>query len=333
MFALAILLVTFGYLIYKLKKTKHLPHLLSVFILLIPLSTYILFDLKNNFLQIKSVLTFASQTGGGTSFAPLLYDRIAKTFVYGFQQFHLANPYDGYFLWNTRLLNIFVGMMTLFGAVKAIRFKKFKYKAEVIFLFLLYFGFWMLTLLLKEKVEWYYFWPFVSVITIMFVVLGEYIPKKLFYIIFFLILLNNAYYGIKLLQEERQETYHWKFQEELAESIYKNNDPEFGYFINTLDQISMYPPYYAMEYFQKKFPSVNSTPFEKKKYTYIIIAPYPDGKPLDNKWWKENKAKIMSSPQAVKKFQNGFVVERYELTEKELTVSEDTSIFNSTEFR
>jgi hypothetical protein len=332
-FGLGILLVTLPYLIYRLIKNNKLSHLLSVFILAIPLSTFILFELKHEFLMFHGVLDLLAKTAQNGTILNTVIDRVLHAFVYGFQQFLLSEPYAGYFQFNPRILNVIIGGMILFASFKALRLKKFQYKIEVSFFLLLYFGFWIQTFILNKSIEWYYYWPFVSVVTMMFVMLREYIPKKLFYIVFFLIIANNAYFTVNLLYQNTGETKYWKFQQQLAESVYKDKKKEFGYFINAYDQLSISPTYYAMEYLNKEFPSTKSSPFEKKKITYIIIAPYGDSKPLDNTWWKENKVRITKKPADIMKFKNGFVVERYELTDEELKVNADTTIFNSTDFR
>jgi 4-amino-4-deoxy-L-arabinose transferase-like glycosyltransferase len=54
-FGIPLLLLSLLYLGKDLYKQKKLSHLFSVFILIIPLSTFILFDIKHSFMQIRSV--------------------------------------------------------------------------------------------------------------------------------------------------------------------------------------------------------------------------------------------------------------------------------------
>ena len=73
-FGLPILFLTLPVLIYSVIKSKKLFHLSSYLILLIPLSTFILFDIKHQFLQTRSVIKFMS--GGESPGVVSIGDRV-----------------------------------------------------------------------------------------------------------------------------------------------------------------------------------------------------------------------------------------------------------------
>ncbi len=61
-------------------RRKKLIHWLAFFLILIPLSSYIVFDIRHDFFQFKSLMTFVSSaTGQSEGFLPVLINRLDNT--------------------------------------------------------------------------------------------------------------------------------------------------------------------------------------------------------------------------------------------------------------
>jgi hypothetical protein len=126
----------------------------------------------------------------------------------------------------------------------------------------------------------------------------------------------------------------WQFNLNLAKIIFNDSQNDFGYFIFTPDLLN-YSPRYAMSYYQKNFSfNKKSYPFEKKQTTYLIIAPPPDEKPwLNGKWWKENQVGIRKKPVKIFRYDNGYLVEKYILTDEEIKIPADPNLNKDIHFR
>ena len=84
-------------------------------------------------------------------------------------------------------------------------------------------------------------------------------------------------------------------------------------------------------------------PYEKKTVTYLVIAPAPEyGKDPNSLWyqkntnsssWKANDIRIDRNPNQVINFKNGFVVEKYLLTEEELKSTPNPNLIKDIFFR
>ena len=95
-----------------------------------------------------------------------------------------------------------------------------------------------------------------------------------------------------------------------------------------------YTPRYAMNYYQKLDNNKKSYPFEKKKETYLILLPVPDDRPdISIDWWIKNQVKINKKPQQVIKYDNGYIIQKYLLTDKEISISADPNLLKDLHFR
>lgn len=322
-----ILLLSVLYLIPYFVKRKKILHLSSLMILLIPLSTYILFDLKHQFLQLNSLLGYllSGKESYGSPFLLILAKRSLEMTTKGFQL--LPNSFS----WFTPVCVAYIAYWFIS--------KKYSKKIIIPYLFFLYLyaGYWIITLGYKGVLWNYYYLPFLSIIIIVFSSLHTILPKRLFYGLFICVVGLNLFFEVKgVLSSDGfigKNVASWKFNKQVAEEIFRSSPPEFGYFIFTPDQFG-YSPRYAMNYVQRMQKSRQAYPFEKKTRTYLIIAPPPDDRPfLNGAWWKTNQVNIQKKPDRVISFPNKFRIEQYTLTPEEITVSADPNLINSLIFR
>jgi len=338
-FGVPILILSFFYLLYFFFKNKIFSHLFSFFILLIPLSSFLLFDVRNNFLQLNSVISYigGQQSHGklDLNFFQLVVLRIKESVVDGFGVITQGNLY----------LSISILLLFIFAVYLNIKRKRDLLNLNLFLYF--YFGFWFMTIFFKGPVWNYYFIPFIPLLILMLVSLKNYLNKFLFYFLFTLIYIVNFQTNIKDLSSYNINAYEqdvstWKFNKLAAEEVFKGEEKEFGYFIFTPDLYG-YSPRFALNYFQKRNPERSVFPYEKKAVTYLVIAPPPEyGRDPNSLWyqkntnsssWKANDIRIDRNPNQVINFKNGFVVEKYLLTEEELKSTPNPNLIKDIFFR
>jgi hypothetical protein len=111
----------------------------------------------------------------------------------------------------------------------------------------------------------------------------------------------------------------------MAQDVYQRNDESFGYFVFSPNVVA-YEGKYAMRYTGKSFGK-NVSYFQKTPVTYLVIAPAPPNDPyMTGEWWKINQVHIKGEPANSTTYENGYTVERYELSDEELKVTFDPAI-------
>ena len=325
-----ILVLTVPLLIYFLYKKKKLSHLTALLILLIPLSTYILFDLKHDFLQTRSVIQSitATEKKPGDQILPVfIFERIKGLFVNGLK----IQPV------NNLLLDLPITLIFTIIFLKVYQKKKFKNRNLYFLFFYYYIGFWILSFLFRGVMWGYYYWPFLPLIIIVFASSRKLINKKIFYLICIYILVINYFQQVIYIKDSQKaigkDGGSWQFNFQLSKKIFQEAKGDFGYFIYTPDLFG-YSTRYALNYTQTLFNNKKAYPFEKRQITYVIIAPPPDNKPyLNGEWWRKNQVKITKQPEEVYQYKNGFKIEKYILTEKERIIQADPNLIQSIFFR
>jgi hypothetical protein len=328
-FGVPILILTTVYVAYKTYKAKKLFHMLSLLILVIPLSTFILFDLRHQFLQLNSVKMYLLVHHNGISLNDFLVNRIQGVFL----GLYLL-PRDPWI--HTAVLALFAGLFMFEQREKA-KNKKPPFFFYFLFFFL-YFGYWIVTLLYRSVIWDYYYWPFLSMSVIVFASLIQYMKKYIFYTFFALMILSNLANGIKTNvinqpQFTGSDIASWQFYNKMASVPFTAKEKEFGYYISTPEQLG-YDVRYAMFYLQKKYPDKKAYSYEKKQITYVFVAPELNStKERDVTWWKIHQVKINKAPADVIHFKNGYRLEKYFLTLEETKPSSDPNLINSLHYR
>ncbi len=339
-FGVPILILTIFYLSFFLLRKRKVFHLVSLFILLIPLSSFLLFDLRNHFIQFNSVKNFlwGSESFGklNLSFFQLVTIRMKESVIDGL----------GIITQNNFYITNFVLILFILGIYKSYR-KKNLVGSPSIYTFgiLSYSGFWFFTIFFKGPVWNYYYLPFIPILILVFVSLRKKVNPIIFYAIFILVYFVNLSVVLKdslsyIKDPLKQDVSTWKFNKLVAEKIFAGEESEFGYFIFTPDLYG-YSPRYALDFYQKKNKKVY--PYQKRKVTYLVIAPPPIygrdpssiwyQKNTNSKLWKINDIKITKNPIFKVSFENGFIVEKYDLSEKETQVAPNPYLIKDIFFR
>lgn len=338
-FGIPILLITILYLGFFLLKEKKIKHLAALLVLLISLSSFIIFDLRNKFLQINSVINYLAGVENhgkvDLSYAQLLQLRFQESILNGL----------GEITSHQNLLSVLLGLFILVAFLKQIKKHKLSISNKLFIFF--YGGFWLLTFLFKGPIWSYYHTPFVPMVILIFCSLRNIFDKKIFYCLFVAIFIFNLQINIKDLSgyisnPSDQDTSTWKFNYLVAEKIFNGREKEFGYYIFTPDLYG-YSPRYAMDYYQKITKNKMSYPFDKKAVTYLLIAPPPEyGKDPKSLWyqkninsntWKNNDVRINRKADETIKFANGFIIEKYILSPDEIKIQSNQFLIQSIFFR
>lgn len=340
-FGVPILFFTVVYLIYYLLKKKRPFHLSALLVLLIPLSSFLLFDLRNHFLQLRSVINYlwGPQTHGKLSldFLQLAVIRIKEIVTDGL----------GSITQNNISITILLLLTLVFVIFQRLQRKNEK-SNDVYFLFVyFYLGFWMLTVFFKGPVWNYYYLPFIPLLILIFVSFKKHINSLVFLSIFLLIYAINLQVAIKdissyISDPNKQDVSTWKFNKLVAEKVFTGNEKSFGYFIFTPDLYG-YSPRYALDWYQKINGLKKVKPYIKESIIYLAIAPPPQygrdpnsiwyQKNTNSKLWKTNDIKITKDPVSVTSFKNGFMIEKYNLTAEEIKIEPNPYLIKDIFFR
>lgn len=340
-FGVPILVLTLIYMIYYLYQNKKLKHLTSFLVILIPLSTFLLFDLRNKFLQIKSVLNYITgiENHGkeNLDFIQLLQLR--------FQDIVFGNfgEVTAHINWLSGLLVVvFLSIIFLKNKHKRINY------SSPYFIFLYYFtGFWVISFFFKGPMWSYYYIPLIPLIVLIFCSFNKILNQRIFYLLFAVLISVNlisnfrdtATYQSNSLD---QDVSTWKFNLEIARQVFQDSPSEFGYYIFTPDLYG-YSPRYAMNYYQKIQNIKQSYPYSKKTTTYLLIAPPPEyGRDPNSIWyqkntnsssWKISDVKISKESDKIINYKNGFKIERYNLSSEEQSIKSNPYLLQSIFFR
>ncbi len=296
-FGAPILILVFLDSIISTFKDRQYSRLLSFLILLLPLSTYIVFEARHDFLQIRSLFNFATNSN-----APSLIDKLA------------AIP-----LW-------------IIPGIVLIATRKSNYPAKLFLYF--YLGFWIITLFFNGHVMSYYHYPFLPMIIIIAASIFGISSLSVFLVFIILLLsLNNVLVDNQKYSESSglREWSSWKSVKSSANWVIENCGRDSGYFVYTPDLYG-YNLKYALDY-QSSQKNITLFPYQKKRITCLVIAPNVKENPSGSDNWKSGDLKIIGKPVTIQKYQNGISVEKYLLTDQEVAVPVNPNLIKDTFFR
>lgn len=339
-FGIPILILTLGYLLYFLIKKGKLVHLVSSFIIVIPLSSFLLFELRNNFIQFNSLKNYllGPESHGklNLTLSQLGAMRIKESVVDGLGTVTQNNSYLTIILLALLIIGIYLS-----GKEKDRPFPLFALSGYF------YLGFWFSMIIFKGPVWNYYYLPFIPLLILLFVSMKSYINRFVFYVFFIFIYAVNMQTALKDVNSYesnplKQDVSTWQFNKKAAEKVFNGPENEFGYFIFTPDLYG-YSPRFTMDFYQKINKEKRVYPYQKKAVTYLIIAPPPAyGKDPNSIWfqkntnsrlWTSNDIRIIKEPESKITFENGFVIDRYTLSDQETKVEPNPFLIKDIFFR
>lgn len=316
-------------LCYEMIKQKKPLYLFSFFILLLPLATFILFDLKHQFIQLHSLISYIF----GSNFDTKTY-----TNVWGLVQNRIALMTGtglGIFKDVTGTSNLIIGLIVII--LLAIQIKDKKYRLIYFSFIYLYVGYYFLSLTNKSGgMLYHYYMPFYPLVFLVFASFITSRYKMLFFVVFLFAYLSNFTSAKAYLASSEnffgKDQNSWKFLSQMGQKVYMGNEKELGYFIYMPDSLA-YQPKYAVSY-AAQHTTQQVSYFQKKPVTYLVIAPPPPDNPfMKDEWWKTVQVKIDSKPEKVITFENGYKIEKYLLSGEEQKIPFDPAIDTGIHFR
>lgn len=313
------------YQIFRKVKKKKLLHIAAFLSIVIPLSSYALFELRHNFLQIHSVFNYLSgveNTGKvDISFYDLLISRINT----------LINDTPGMVGSNVLWITFLIVFSMMSGIVHGV--KKLTFKNPYVLFIVMYLGYWVVTLPYKGAFWGYYYWPFVSIISIIVASSHKYIGKKLFLSIVTIILLSN----INMLYKKNVHDHEgvgggWKFFHSIAKEVVEDAPSEFGYYVFTTDLFG-YSSQYALHYEDRKNVDKTGFPYQKKPTTYLLIDDPGNHHAVNSVDWKLYDVRIKKKPDEIRQFSPTFFLHKYTLSPEEVEIPSNPNMLNSLIFR
>lgn len=317
-----LLMLTFVALTYIVVKNKKWKHFLGYFMVLVPLSPFIVFELKFG-TQIQAVIgRFTGSIPSYTlslSFLERFLDRYEVMF----------GPGLGVFMSKYGHFGLYVGIFLVGALIYIFKFSKAKKPTKEIYMLALYYfiGFYALSFVHSGKLVTHYYFPFMFIPVLILASLHRYINWRVIAVIVIGILAIN----ISHLQD-RQEEYaarrgahfsSWTSVHEAMNNLLQGDEAEAGLFVYAPDTYA-YGPKYAALYAARESEDTNIVVFEKKPVTYLFYEPFPEDQPwLNGSYWKTDLLGISSEPVQTWTHPSGYKIEKYELTEEEIETPVD----------
>jgi hypothetical protein len=299
--------------LYLIIKHKNYKHIFGFFILLVPLSSFLLFELKFGFSQFKGVVNHfnGSVAYYSLSFKEKLADRYGRLFGPGLGFF--AGKYGGF--------NQYIAVIIAGAIGYALKLKKQK-DMRIYWVTLYYFlGFYILSFIHNGSVLLHYYLPFMFMPVLLFASLHRFIDRRLFLGIVAIIFVIN----ISHLSDEQKEyaskkgTHFtsWTSLQTVLAPVKNETEKEVGIFVYAPDAYAYAPKYGAL--YTKRMASFTDVRInEKKDVTYLLYEPIPKDFPwLNGSSWKTDLLDIDTKPVESTTYPSGYRLEKYLLTKEQ----------------
>jgi 4-amino-4-deoxy-L-arabinose transferase-like glycosyltransferase len=323
------------------RKVPHLKYIFSGLILsLLAVSTFILFDLRNQFIMTNSAIRLLTNTHkplpGYEEYAQVSYrvgDRINALWSSIFSPLYENNFLVG-------LLLIIMLISAVIFLVKRINSSdKGKFDKEFLFLILSPVVIFGLYIIYPFPLWAHYLIPLVIlyslIISVSILQLWGRTPFRLLALAFLLFVsipplnyLNNQYLNNERYNSVSNGSYI--NQKEVAEWVINDSkEKKAGFFVYS-PGILTYNMDYLLWYFAKE-KNVIKLENVKSPNTYLIMYPPHQGDEGGHVFWKENVIRTNAEPLTVKKFDSGIIVEKIDLSDDQQEA--DPNYFQNLIFR
>ncbi len=311
-----ILMLTLIYHIYLCWRHKIVKHLLCFGLLVIPLSTFLLFDARHDHILLKNAIRHIQAGNHAISFGSLVWDRVYNLTT-GIEFLRSGGAFGNSIVFFTLMIFIYVEIR-----------KRHHAMVYGTFLYFLV-GFYAVSLINAYPLLYFYTFPIFPLAFIMFSSVTtstfRYVGILAFFIVYVSNLMGISQHLFIHMNNLGVEEASWQTQSEVARSLYSQNDEEFGYFVYAPDTLA-YGSKYALLY-QGRLSPKKAHSFKKMPVTYLVIAPPPKNDPLmSDAWWKENKLHLSKKPESTTTFKSGYRLEKYSLTPEEIAIPFDPQI-------
>jgi hypothetical protein len=316
-FAIPMAIAWFPFFVIKVLKEKLWQQLLTVLLFLPPLSSFVLFDLRHDWLQVRSVLQYVQSSTPETTLTERLLPRFFSALVDGLDVFRLPKMLSSGFL----LLMAFLGWRTRNTEVRSI----------LGLCGVWYVGWWLVTLIFSGTIWQYYFSPFFGIffVCVAMVAARSKVAHGLLALGAFLLLFQSQH--ALFYKPGRFNSSSWKLLTRIAADAL--SEPNKGYFLYSQDQFT-YSLKYTFLWQEKLHQEVPAFAFKKKPKTVVVKAvDDPTNPHMSAEIWQQQRININQEPDSVTSYPFGYRLEEYSLDEKAMMVPIDPNLILDLHFR
>jgi len=304
--------------LWRVIKEKKWQHLFTPLFFLLPFSTFLLFDLRHDFLQVNSLFDYLLTNKADNVLYLKVIERFKQAFFMGANLFSVSN----------RWLNLFVWFIFLFLIWRS-HYSQIKNFCLMVFFW--YFSWWIVTLSFSGVIWSFYFDPFLSILLLAVGMIASklLLARCLLFLLTFFTVIQNR--GIFAYNSDRFDSSSWKLLSSItADSL---SESKVGYFLYSQDQFA-YPLKYAFAFYQQEHPNLEAMHFVKQSTTVLVKAADDPNNPWStSSHWQTNKLNINIAPVYIKSYPHGYVLEKYLLDEQTLNAPVDPNLVKGLEFR
>lgn len=309
---------------YKTYQDKYFQRFFSLPVLVVPLSTFILFELRHNFSQTRSTL---NQLLGHDiyrvkmPFYDVFINRLYGALEFGWQL--LIGQYGS--------LNILALILFVIAITTLVRKEKKSHLEQVFFFLISIYGlFWFFSLMHNGNVLSYYYYPILIVPIVIVAISTSYINKVIgLAMILFVLYVNSVSNTLTVKDLEMKkgvDISSWQFYEKMSADIFSNSPDEFGYFIYAPDIVA-YQAKWAAQYGILRHPEKKVARYTKKNITYLVVEPPPKDMPqFTPESWKIDKVRLQGKLIEKWCYPNNYCVEKWSLTDAQVAIAPDPNI-------
>lgn len=313
-FGLPMLSVLIIYSVFEIFRSRKWRNMWIYMLLLVPFSTYLIFDLRHEWIQTKAVLGMSGD-------------------------FSAFNWPDMINWWKLMTGNKILAWFAVIGVIW-VSLIKFKNRNNEYDSWWLWGGtvvvLWGVLMVMKiESVDFYYL-PLISAMAMMIACLKNYFNKRLYWVLIVSIVSVNLIRAVKdtvnySRDVNRQDQATWLANVEAGNWVVDHCGNNFGYFVYSSDLYG-YSLRYMMDHLKIKEDVIGDLNV-KKEITCLLMGPNS----IENNWsretWRESDVKIKTKPAELKLFGNGILVEKYILSAEEQKIAPNPFLIKDAAFR
>lgn len=317
-FAVPIAVIWLPVFLFIIWRSREYRQLLSLLLFGIPLLTFLLFEVRHEWLQVRSVIAYMQEPSrSGIS----LLERVGVRAI--------SSVTEGVNIFRLPLFLAFIPV-ALFGVLGWKTGKPLVRKSLALFAYW-YFAWWILACAFSGTVWGYYFSPFIGILFLCAALVAASSRWAKYALCFLVIWLAMNSGNSLFYQAGRFNSSSWALLSEIANEAL--SQPDTGYFVYSQDQFA-YSLKYAFAFTEKNHPEMNISAFEKKPRTVLVkAADDPQNPFMTAEHWQRSSLAIEEEPVEVKAFPFGYRLERYALDEDTIAKPIDPNLILDLHFR
>jgi len=317
-FAVPLALLWLPIFIVKSYKDKQLKNIYTVLFFVLPLATFFLFDLRHDWLQVRSLLTYMQTNSvSNQTFGLKIIERARQAFLAGGNVFHIA-PW----------LNV---AALIFFVITVFKSQNKSVKLEWLMLGYIYFGWWIVTLVFSGTIWSFYYDPFITIFLLVISITASHSKHAKLLFFFLCAWLLFKFSGNFSYKVDSFNSSSWVLLSSIAREALSEADT--GYFLYSQDQFAN-PLKYAFTFYQQEHPKINASAYMKKPLTVLVkSADDPQNPWSTSGYWQTDRLGIRTEPDEIIDYPHGYVLEKYHLDQKTMSEPVDPNLVTDLHFR